>query len=196
MSLDFNEAAAIVLTGCSAVQALVEHMKLQPGQKILIHGGAGGIGTMAIQIAKSVGAYVTTTATGPGIDYVRKLGADYVVDYQKERFEELFEDYDAVFDTVGGEVFENSFKVLKRGGIIVSMVSQDEKKLAEQYIMTAISQFTKVNIEHLNMLTDFVENKEIKVNIDKIFSFDKIRDAFECKEKEDVLGKIVVQINN
>lgn len=208
-NLDFNQSAAVVLTGVSAVQALVEHIKLQQDQKILIHGGAGGIGTVAIQIAKAVGAYVATTATGQGVDFVKKLGADYVIDYKKVNFIDLVSDYDAVFDTVGGEVFEHSFKVLKKGparigyaegvaggGIIVSMIAKDEKKLADQYNVTIISQFTKVNQEHLNMLTDFIERGKVKPYIDKIYSFDKIRDAFDYKENEEVLGKIVIQIKN
>lgn len=197
-NLDFNQSAAIVLTGVSAVQALVEHVKLQSGQKVLIHGGAGGIGTIAIQIAKVIGAYVATTATGEGINYVRKLGADYVIDYKNPPaggFEEVISDYDAVFDTVGGEVFEKSFKVLKKGGVIVSMVAKDEKKLAEQHGVTAISQFTQVNTERLNVLADFIENKGVKVHIDKVFSFDRIRDAFEHQEKGGILGKIVIEIN-
>ncbi len=193
-NLDFNQAAAIVLTGVSAVQALLKHFNLQSNQKILIHGGAGGIGTMAIQIAKSIGAYVVTTATGDGIEYVKKLGADEIIDYKSQKFQEVLSDYDAVFDTVGGEVYTKSFKVLKEGGIIVSMLEQDKENLSEKYKVTAISQFTKVNAEHLNISTDFIENKGVRVYIDKVFDFDKIRNAFEYKEKEDVLGKIVVQI--
>lgn len=194
-NIDFNEAAAVVLVGTSAVQALVEHMKLQRGQKILVHGGAGGIGTVAIQIAKSLGAYVVTTATGDGVEYVKKLGADQVIDYKSQKFEEIVSDFDAVFDTVGGEVFENSFKVLKKNGILVSMLVQDTKNLADQYGVTVITQGTKVNTEHLNILTDFIENKNIKVHIDKVYPFDHIREAFEEKEKGDVIGKIVISIN-
>lgn len=208
-NINFNQAAASVLVGVSVVQALLEHFKLRSGQKILIHGGAGGIGTMAIQIAKSIGAFVATTATGDGIEYVKKLGADQVIDYRNEKFDEIVSDFDAVFDTVGGEVFEKSFKVLKKGrvardshavgspdlGIIVSMVAQDNKKLADQYGVTAISQWTKVTTEHLNMLTDFIENKGLKIFIDKIYTLDTIKEALEAKEKGYVKGKIVIQIN-
>jgi len=194
-NLDFNQAAAVVLTGVSAVQALLEHFKLQSGQKILIHGGAGGIGTIAVQIAKSIGAYVVTTATGDGLDFVKKLGADQIIDYKKENFEEILSDYDAVFDTVGGETYQKSFKVLKKGGTIVSMLEQDKEKLSEKYGVTAISQFTKVNTEHLSILTEFIENKDVKVYIDKIYPLDKIKEAFEAKEKGDVKGKIVIEIH-
>jgi len=193
--VDFNQAASMVLAGCSAVQALLEHIKLKKGQKILIHGGAGGIGSIAIQIAKSIGAHVATTATGNGIDFVKKLGADEVIDYQKEHFEEKLSGYDTVFDTVGGETYRKSFGVLKTGGMIVSMVAKDEVKMG-QYGVVAISQWTKVNAENLTVLTSLIESKKVKPQVDKIYTLDRIKEAFEAKEKGEVLGKIVIQIAN
>ena len=195
-NIDFNQAAAVVLTGCSAVQALLEHLELKSGQKVLIHGGAGGIGTMAIQIAKSLGAYVATTVTGDGIEYVKKLGADEVIDYQNQQFQEIIKEYDGVYDTVGGEVFEKSFEVLKKNGVLVSMVGHDEKKVAEKYGVKVISQFTKVTTERLNILAQYIENGAIKVHIDKIYPFDNIREAFVEQEGGHVLGKIVISINH
>lgn len=195
-TIDFNEASAVVLTGASAIQALTEHIKLASGQKILIHGGAGGIGSVAIQIAKHLGAHVATTATGPGIDFVKKLGANEVIDYKSQKFEELLSGFDAVFDAVGGQTYEKSFKVLKKDGIIVSMVAGDEKNLAAQYGVTAIMQSTKVTAENLNALTGLIEKKAVKPHIDKIYSFDKIREAFQEQEAGEVLGKIVIQIIN
>jgi NADPH:quinone reductase-like Zn-dependent oxidoreductase len=198
-NIDFNQAAAVVLTGVSAVQALLEHLKLQANQKILIHGGAGGIGTIAIQIAKHIGAYVATTATGEGINYVEKLGADQVIDYKNHSsaggFDEILSDFDAVFDTVGGETYAKSFKVLKKGGMIVSMLEQDKENLSEKYGAVAISQFTQVNTEHLNMLTKLIEDKVVRIYIDKIYTLDRVREAFEEKQNEDVKGKIVIEIH-
>jgi alcohol dehydrogenase len=193
-NVNFNEAAAVVLTGVSAVQALLEHIKLRAGQKILIHGGSGGIGTVAIQIAKKIGAYVATTATGEGIEYVKNLGADEVIDYQHQQFDQMLSGYDAVFDTVGAQTYDRSFKVLKKGGIIVSMIAPINEALAEQYGIIAISQFTKVTTEHLNILTQFIEQGDAKVHIDKMYPLDKIQEAFEAKEKGDVKGKIVIEI--
>lgn len=195
-NIDFNQAAAVVLTGVSAVQAILEHFHLKAGQKILIHGGAGGIGTVAIQIAKNLGAQVATTATGEGIEYVKKLGADLVVDYSYQKFEEMLSDYDAVFDTVGGQVYEKSFVVLKKGGMLVSMVESVNEKLEKRYRVKAISQFTKVNTGHLALLTKLIEKNEVFANIDKIYSLDKIKEAFNYKEKENVLGKVVVEIRS
>src|SRR3989344_1469278 len=99
------EAASLPLVGLSAWQALVEQINIRKGQKILVHGGAGGIGTIAIQLAKHLGVYVTTTASQKDIDYVKGLGADEVIDYQNVRFEEKLKAYDAVFDTAGGEAY-------------------------------------------------------------------------------------------
>ena len=194
-NLDFNHAGAAVLTGTSAVQALLEHIKLQPGQKILIHGAAGGIGTIAIQIAKHIGAYIATTATGEGIDYVKKLGASEVIDYKHQAFDEMLQGYDAVFDTVGGQTYEKSFKILKRGGIIVSMVAAQNQKLADEHGVSAISQWTKVTTRNLNMLTKFIEDSIVRVHIDKIYSFDRIKEAFEEQESGNVNGKIVIAIH-
>src|SRR3989344_1661696 len=122
--LSHLEAAAIPLAGISAYQGIVGHMNLKSGQKILIHGGAGGIGTIAIQLAKYLGAFVAATASTQDLDYIKNLGADVIIDYQKQNFTDLISYYDAVFDTVGGETYQKSFMVLKRGGVIVSMLEQ------------------------------------------------------------------------
>ncbi len=193
-NLNFNQAASVVLTGTSSVQAFLEHFKLKADQKILIHGGAGGIGTIAIQIAKHMGLYVATTATGEGIDYVKKLGADEIIDYRNQDFEKVLSDCDAVFDTVGGQTYEKCFKVLRENGIIVSMLMPVDQKLTEQYKVTAVSQFTKVNREHLDMLTKFIEDKVVKPHIDKVYLLENMKEAFKEKLMGDVKGKIVIEI--
>lgn len=193
-NLSFTEAAAAPLTGESALQAIVDHMHLQAGQKILIHGGAGGIGTIAIQIAKHLGAYVAATATGDGLEYVKNLGADEVIDYKTQQFEDVVHDYDAVFDTVAGETYERSFKVLKPGGIIVSMLAQPGKELMEQYQVTAIAQQTKTTVESLNALTKLIEEGVVTIHVDKTFLLDQIAEAFKAKEDGSVKGKVAIQI--
>ena len=121
-NLSHAEAAGLPLVGVCAWQALVENIGLSKDQMILIHGGAGGIGSIAIQLAKYVGADVTTTVSTNDKQFVQELGADHVIDYKTQNFEDLLHDYDAVFDTVGGDTYIISFKVLKKGGIIVSML--------------------------------------------------------------------------
>jgi alcohol dehydrogenase len=193
-NLGFAEAGAAPLAGLSALQALQDRMQLQPGQKILIHGGAGGIGTIAIQIAKHLGAYVTATATGEGLQYVKDLGADEVIDYKTQQFDELLHDYDAVFDTVAGETYARSFKVLKRGGILVSMLTPPNQELMDQYGVTALFQQTSVAPKSLNALTKLIEDGVVTIRVDQTFPLDQIVEAFTARENGTVKGKIAIQI--
>jgi len=193
-SVSFNEAGALPLAGVSAVQALEEHIKLQKGQKILIHGGAGGIGHMAIQYAKALGAWVATTVSEKDIDFVKKLGADEVIDYKTQKFEEVLKDYDTVFDTVGGETTEKSFSVLKKGGIMVSMVGQPKPELAQTYGVSAFGQMTKTDAVSLIKLAQLVDSGKIKVHIDKIFPLVQTKEAFKYQEEMHPRGKVVVTI--
>ncbi len=194
-NVDFNQAASLALVGVSAVQALYEHLNLQAGQKILIHGGSGGIGSIAIQIAKHLGAYVATTATGDGIEYVKNLGADEVVDYKSENFDEVLSDFDAVFDTVAGETYDRSFKVLKKGGVIVSMNAQPNQELMDKYSVNSIAQMTHVNNDSLERLTSLVESGVVTPHVDKVFTLEEIAEAFAARESGKVLGKIVISVN-
>ncbi len=188
------EAAAIPLTGVSALQVLTEHMQLSAGQEILIHGGAGGIGTMAIQVAKHIGAYVATTATGDELTYVKELGADEAIDYKKQRFEEVVQNYDAVFDTVGGETYARSFQVLKKGGVVVSMIEQPNEALMKQQGATAIAQNTRVTTERLEKLAALVDQGTIKVHIDKIFPLEEAGEALTYLQTGHPRGKVVIQV--
>lgn len=195
-SVNFLEAAALPLVGTSALQVLIEHMKLANGQKILIHGGAGGIGHIAIQLSKMLGAVVATTVGSKDIDYVKGLGADQVIDYNNEKFEDLVHDVDTVFDTVGDEVMSRSFQVLKRGGIIVSMRGQPDPALATKYGVTAFGQFTQTTTERLGALAQLVDSGSIKVNIDKIFPLNQVKEAFEYQEHGHPRGKVVLKIKD
>lgn len=190
----FEEASALPLAGVSAVQALEEHIKLQKDQKILIHGGAGGIGHIAIQLAKSVGAYVATTVKAEDMEFVKSLGADEAIDYTSQKFEELLKEYDAVFDTVGGETTDKSFQVLKKGGILVSMLGEPKQELSQKYEVTAIGQGTQTDTTRLTRLTELVDAGKIKVHIDKIFPLKQVQEAFTYQEKIHPKGKVVLQI--
>ena len=124
--LSHPESVALPSVGVSAWWALVDDIGLSNDQKILIHGGAGGIGSIAIQLAKNLGAHVATTVSTNDKQFVQELGADIVIDYKTETFEDVVHEYDAVFDTIGGETYRRSFKVVKKGGIIVSMLEQSQ----------------------------------------------------------------------
>ncbi|HEY1074546.1 MAG TPA: NADP-dependent oxidoreductase [Patescibacteria group bacterium] len=193
-TLHFNEAASLPLVGSSAIQALMEHLKLQKGQTILIHGGAGGIGSLAVQLAKHLGAHVIATAATNDIEFVKGLGADEVVDYQNEKFEDKVSDVDAVFDTVAGETYTRSFPILKKGGTIVSMLEQPNQELMEKYGVTAIAQFTTITTEKLNTLSKLVDSGVIKPQVDKVFELNKVTEAFMYREHQHPRGKVVIEV--
>lgn len=188
------EAAALPLVGVSALQALVQHIQLGKDQKILITGGAGGIGRIAIQFAKYLGAYVATTVTGEGIEAAQKLGADEIIDYKTQDFAQLLHEYDAVFDTVGGPDFNKTLDILTPGSIAVTMSGQPDESKAQELGITAIAQFTKVTTEALDKLREFVEDGFITPHIAQEFSLDQIQEAFKARESGTVSGKIVLTI--
>ena len=193
--LNHLEAAALPLVGVSAWQALVENMKLSKDQKILIHGGAGGIGSIAIQLAKKLGAYIATTVITNDKQFVEKLGADEIIEYETQSFEDLIHNYDAAYDTVGGETYAKSFRVLKKGGIIVSMLEQPNSELMREFDVKAIFQFTQVNKERLTKLAEFVDeqnNNNIEIHIDKTFSLDEAKQALDYQKDVHPRGKIVL----
>lgn len=193
-TLDHSEAAALPLVGVSAWQALVEHIGLSKGQKILIHGGAGGIGSIAIQLAKNLGAYVATTVSTEDIQFVHELGANEVIDYKTQTFEDVVKDYDAVFDTVGGETYTRSFRALRKDGIIVSMLEQQNLELMKQFGVKAISQFTQVNKERLAKLAEWVDQNNVNIHIEKTFSLDEVGKALDYLRDIHPRGKIVLTI--
>ena len=190
----FVEAAALPLVGASALQAIEQHIKLQRGQKILIHGGAGGIGSVAIRLAKSIGAYVAATANADDRAYVQELGADEVIDYKKEAFEAKLKNFDAVFDTIGGDTMEKSFKVLRKGGTLVSMLGPPSSELAQKTGVTAIGQLTHITTEALKRLAQLVDGGTIKVRVGKVFPLDKFKEAFDLLEEGHARGKVVLEI--
>src|SRR6266487_3882812 len=194
-TLNHIEAAALPTVGVSSWQALVENIGLSKGQKILIHGGAGGIGSISIQLAKHLGAYVATTVSTSDKQFVQELGANQVIDYKTENFEDMIHDYDAVFDTVAGDTYKRSFKVLKKGsGIIVSMLEQPNSELMNEYGVKALSQFTQATRERLTKLAEWVDQNNIKVNIDKTFSLDEAAKALDYQKEAHPRGKVVLNV--
>ena len=193
-SLNYAEAAALPLVGVSAWQALVENMELSKDQKILIHGGAGGIGSIAIPLAKNLDAYVATTASSDDKEFVQNLGADKVIDYKSQDFEELVHDYDAVYDTVGGQTYTKSFKVLKKGGIIVSMLEPPNSDLMEKFGVKAIFQLTQVNKDRLTQLAKWIDKNNIKIHVDKTFSLDETAKALDYVKDVHPRGKVIIKI--
>jgi len=191
--LDHEQSAALVLVGVSAFQAL-DQLNLSKGQKLLIQGGAGGVGSATIQYAKHLGVYVAVTVREADKVFVRDLGADEVIDYQKEKFEEKLGGFDAVFDTVGDETYEKSFQVLKPGGKIISMRQPPNEELASKHNVTALYQTSQVNTKSLERLSELVDKDVIKPQIDKEFPLDQAAEAFKHLERGHPRGKVVVKI--
>ena len=151
---------------------------------------------MAIQLAKNLEAYVATTVSTDDKEFVQELGADEVIDYKTQNFEDvLSHDYDAVLDTVGGETYTKSFKVLKRGGIIVSMLEQPNQELMDRFGVKAIFQFTQVNRERLTKLAQWVDQNNIRVNVDKTFPLDEAAEALDYQRDVHPRGKVVLQVS-
>lgn len=194
--IDFVTAAALPLAACSAYQAIVDSLQLVPGQKILIHGGAGGIGSLAVQIAKNIGAEIATTAASEDMEFVKSLGAETVIDYKTEDFSQMLKDYDAVFDTVGNETYHKSFKVLKPGGKIISMIETPDEELMAKYKVQAERQSSKVTTARLEAVGKLVVEGKLKVNVDKIFSLDEASEALAYLEQGKHRGKVVIKIKN
>lgn len=217
-NLTFEEAASIPLIGLTTYQAFVDILQIQKGQKILIHAGSGGVGTFAIQLAKLMGAYVATTASEKGYELVKSLGADLIINYKKENFEDVLTGYDAVFDTLGGEALEKSFRILKPGGQIVSisgipnarfgleaklgwmkttLLSIVSRKITAQEKRSQTSYhflFMKPSGEQLQVIKDFIEGGFIKPIIDKVYPLKDVEQAFNYLESGRAKGKVVIRI--
>lgn len=197
-SISWEEAAAVPLAGLTAYQALFTHGNLKKGEKVLIHAGAGGVGIYAIQLAKQAGAYVITTASERNHELLKSLGADEVIDYRNTKFEEVLSDIDVVFDTMGGDVQRNSFKVIKKHtGRIISIVSNFDEELVKEYDVTAKNIWLDPNGEQLQEMADLLEQNKIKSVVGSTFPFSQqgLYDAHALSETHHAVGKIVIVMN-
>ncbi|KPG70043.1 NADP-dependent oxidoreductase [Enterococcus sp. RIT-PI-f] len=190
----FAEAAAVPLAGLTAYQALFDHGDLKAGQKVLIHAGAGGVGTYAIQLAKAAGAYVITTASPRNHELLRTLGADEVIDYHTTDFETTLSDIDLVFDTMGGDVQRKSYTVLKPNGRLVTILSVEDEAAGKEKNITAKAIWLRTNGEQLKELAALIENGKVKSVIGATFplTVQGIYDAHALSETHHAVGKIVI----
>jgi NADPH:quinone reductase-like Zn-dependent oxidoreductase len=195
-NLSHTEAAAVPLAGLTAWQALVTKGNLRKGEKVLIHAGSGGVGTLAIQIAKHFGAHVATTVSKKNMDLVRSLGADEVIDYTNQSFEDELSDFDLVFDMIGGDTLKRSFSTLKKGGRIISIKGQDSDGLAEKHGVHFETLWMKPDGYMLAELGALIEQGAVKPVIDSIFPMQDANAAYEKLAAGHAVGKIVVQISD
>jgi NADPH:quinone reductase-like Zn-dependent oxidoreductase len=193
-NISHTEAGALPLVGVSAVQALMEHLKIAPGQRVLIHGGAGGIGGVAIQHAKHLGARVATTVSADDINFVRGLGADIVIDYKTQKLEDAVTGVEAVLDTVGGETYARSFRALKNGGRLVSLLERPRPELMTEFGVEASFLFTQISTERLTRLAKLVDQGALRVRVERTFPLQQAPAALLRQEKESPKGKIVLTI--
>jgi NADPH:quinone reductase-like Zn-dependent oxidoreductase len=193
-NISHEQAASVPLAGLTAWQALVTKGKIKEGDKVLIHAGSGGVGTLAIQIAKHFGAFVATTTSAKNAELVKDLGADLVIDYTSQAFEDEVSDYDLVFDTIGGETLARSFEVAKKGGIVVSVKDQDNVGLAEKFDVRFEWFFMWPDGEMLSELGRLISEGTIKTVIDSTYPMDQAAAAFDRLATGRAKGKIVVSV--
>ncbi|MFC8661706.1 NADP-dependent oxidoreductase [Streptomyces sp. NPDC057199] len=218
-TLTMEEAASLPLVALTSWQALVERAHVQPGQKVLIHAGSGGLGTIAVQLAKQLGAYVATTTSTANVDLVKRLGADVVVDYKKQAFETELRDYDVVLDSLGGETLKKSLDVLKPGGKVISVAGPPDAAFGRELganpvirlVMSALSLrirraarrrgvtysflFMRASGDQLGELTPLIETGRIRPVVDTVFPFEAAREALEYVEAGRAkAGKVVVRM--
>jgi NADPH:quinone reductase-like Zn-dependent oxidoreductase len=218
-SLTLHEAAAVPLVSLAAWQALVDRAHAQPGQKVLIHAGSGGLGSTVIQLAKHLGATVATTARGENAQLVRSLGADTVVDYTKQDFAEVLSGYDVVLDSRGGENLEKSLTVLKPGGqaigvagppdpgfakqlgaprfmgVVMGLLSRKVRKQARKLGVSYSFLFTHANGAQLRELASLYDAGHLRPLIDKTFPFDQTLEALAYVEQGRANGKVVITLD-
>ena len=215
--LDFANAAGIPLAGLTALQALRDEMKIGPGSRVFIPGGAGGVGTLAIQIAKWLGAEVITTASPRGRELVERLGADEVIDYTTQDFADHVRDVDGVFDLIGGETLNKAFGVVKPGGMVLSIVALPEpltalKDLGRGRSLAALFWLASFGLRaqarkhgaryrflfmhpsgaELSELAALIDQGKLQPIVDRSFPFDRIDDAMAYLEAGRAKGKVVV----
>jgi NADPH:quinone reductase-like Zn-dependent oxidoreductase len=192
--LTMEQAAAIPLGALTAWGAVIEAANIQAGQRLLIHGAAGGVGSYAVQLAKWKGAHVTGTTSAENLEFVRSLGAEDVIDYKTTRFEKIIKDLDAVIDTVGGDLAERSFQVIRPGGIFVTVAAQPTKGVGDlETIRTARA--GRVSADHLKQISALVEAQQIKPIVGKVFQLAAARQAQELSQTGHGRGRTILQIN-
>lgn len=192
--LDFTEAAAVPLAAITAWQGEFDHGHLASGQHELIHGGAGGVGHFAIQFAKARGARVATTVSGRDLDFARSLGADEVIDYRSERFEEQLRDIDLVLDLVGGETQERSWEVLKAGGAMISTLKAPSEEKARERRAHAEHYMAKPSAIELTEIAGLIDADRVHPHVHAVYPLEGVAEAHRTLESGQVRGKVVLKL--
>ena len=190
-------AAALPLAGLTALQALVDHAAVRPGEAVLVHGGAGGVGALTVQLAAILGAEVTATVRSDAVELLRGFGAQRVIDVRTQAFEETGDAYDVVIDTVGGETLERSFSLLRRGGRLITLSAPPPAGKADEYGITATFFIVEPNRSHLGELAALVDSGRLRVEIAATFPLERGREAFESGQRAvRSAGKTVITVRS
>jgi len=193
-TLSYVEAAAIPLAGITAWETLINRANIRAGQRVLILRASGGVGSLAIQIAKARGCYVIGTTSEANINFVKGLGADEVYDYEKMDFSEHLTNIDVVMDTVGGSIQEKAFKVLKRGGIMVSIINKPSFEFASKYGVKCEYVSLGPSAPILNELRELIDKGKVRPVVDKVYKFEEVKQAQIYSQSGKARGKIVLKV--
>lgn len=196
-SLSHVEAAALPIVGLTAWQGLIDLGGVTEGDRVLVHGGGGGVGHVAIQIAKALGAHVVATAGGSKREFVEECGADEVIDYTAVDFNEVARDIDVVLDTIGGDTVERSLAVLRPGGHLVTAVAEQDAELAAEYEAAGM-RFSGIAVDPdpaaLRGLVELVEQGRLRVHVQERFPFERVADAHRLLDSGHLRGKVVLTV--
>lgn len=192
--LDYRAAAAVPLAGLTAWQGLFDHGHLQAGQRVLIHGGAGGVGHLAVQFAKARGATVVTTVGTEDVEFVKQLGADQVVDYTRERFEDEVRDVDLVLDLIAGDTQERSWSILKDGGTMVSSLARPSEAKAREHHAHAENFVAHPDRDELIEIGRLIDEGRVHPHISAVFELKEAAEAQIQLEQRHAQGKVVLQV--
>jgi NADPH:quinone reductase-like Zn-dependent oxidoreductase len=192
--IDHIHAGAIPLAGQTAWQGLFRHGGLKSGQSVLIHGGSGGVGHFAVQFAKAKGARVLTTVSSRNVPFARGLGADVVIDYKTQRFEEQARDLDMVFDLIDGETRERSWSLLKPGGVLVSTLTEPSQETAARYGVRALRYTVEADGGELEEIGELAASGKVKPHVQRTFRLEEASQAMAAVEHGEAVGKIVLNL--
>ena len=192
--LDYRAAAAVPLAGLTAWQGLFDHGHLQPGQRVLIHGGAGGVGHLAVQFAKARGATVATTVAPQDVEFVRHLGADQVIDYTRERFEDKVRDVDLVLDLIAGDTQERSWSVLKDGGTMISSLARPSEAKAREHHAHGENFVAHPDRAELIEIGRLIDAGRVHPHVSAVFELEQAAEAQAQLERHHSQGKVVLQM--
>jgi NADPH:quinone reductase-like Zn-dependent oxidoreductase len=196
-SLDYESAAAVPHSGLAAWQALVEAGGLGPGQTVLVHGAAGGVGSLAVQIAKAHGARVIGTASSSNLQFLRDLGVDEAIDYNATKFEDVVSDVDIVLDTIGSDTQERSWQVLKPGGVMATLIgfSPASMEAAAAHGVRAEMIAQRADADHLRSMADLIDSGRIKPVVNSVLPLSRIREAQDRVQTGHTRGKIIMKMD-